>query len=66
MCDFITLSVGSFEPEWRQKSIDCLNVMAVNWKNGIAERIGIGIIFSRVLDRDSFEPGPLWREIILG
>jgi hypothetical protein len=74
MCDFIIIpSVGRCDEEGGDgyeadsgEMIDCLNIMAVNWKDGIAERIGIGNIFSHALDRDSFDPGPQWREVILG
>jgi len=40
-------------------------VMAIEWHNGVAERIGIGAL-SKSLLRRSFSPGPVWKEILLG
>lgn len=73
LCDFIVLSVGhcgkdGLRPycDEDEATMDCLNVIAVEWADGVAERIGIGIVFSHSLERDSFEPGPQWKEIVLG
>ncbi|CAG8957069.1 hypothetical protein HYFRA_00009270 [Hymenoscyphus fraxineus] len=71
LCDFLVLSVGECGKDcirhYPREKKECLalNVIAVDWNEGIAERIGIGIIFSHTLEEDCFEPGPQWREIIL-
>ncbi|CAG8976891.1 hypothetical protein HYALB_00003502 [Hymenoscyphus albidus] len=64
LCDFIVLSVGECDKDcirhYPREEKDCLalNVIAVDWKEGIAERIGIGIIFLHTLEEDCLEPGP--------
>ena len=41
------------------------NVMAIEWMGGVAERRGIGVI-SQGSVADSYPPGPVWKEIVLG
>ena len=40
-------------------------VMIIDWKDGIAYRMGVGYVYKRSLAK-SFEPGPQWKEITLG
>lgn len=42
-----------------------LNVMVIEWKGDVAERVGIGIIRALSL-KTALDPGPQWREITLG
>jgi hypothetical protein len=41
------------------------NVMMVGYNNGLAERWGVGTI-SKGAVHQCFEPGPVWKEIVLG
>ncbi len=41
------------------------NVMLVEWQKGLAERRGIGLLRKEAVHQ-SFQPGPQWKEIILG
>jgi hypothetical protein len=41
------------------------NVMLLEWNGGVAERTGIGTILQSAIN-NSFSPGPLWKEILLG
>ncbi|KAK4457026.1 heterokaryon incompatibility protein-domain-containing protein [Cladorrhinum samala] len=41
------------------------NVMLIEWNQGIAERRGMGQMLKEGVHQ-SFEPGPVWKEIILG
>jgi hypothetical protein len=40
-------------------------VMLITWKDGIAERRGLGQIYQDAFDR-AYPPGPVWKEIVLG
>lgn len=40
-------------------------VILIEWINGIAERRGFGQIHSKALE-NSYQPGPTWKEYILG
>jgi hypothetical protein len=40
-------------------------VIAIQWRGGIAERKGIGSIWQEAVE-NSWSPGPMWKEIILG
>ncbi|KAF5988713.1 hypothetical protein FBULB1_1321 [Fusarium bulbicola] len=42
----------------------CYNVMLLEYKEGLADRRGMGYIYQDRID-DSFTPGPVWKEIIL-
>ncbi|KAK0726134.1 heterokaryon incompatibility protein-domain-containing protein [Lasiosphaeris hirsuta] len=39
--------------------------MIIEWNNGVAERRGLGVIEHDAV-RQSFSPGPVWKEIVLG
>jgi hypothetical protein len=41
------------------------NAMLLEWNEGVAERRGIGTILQSTIN-NSFSPGPLWKEILLG
>ncbi len=41
------------------------NVMIVEWHKGLAERRGIGLLRKEAIHK-SFQPGPQWKEIVLG
>lgn len=41
------------------------NVLLLEWKNGIAERRGIGVVCRAGVER-ALSPGPCWKEILLG
>ncbi|KAK3374788.1 hypothetical protein B0H63DRAFT_502898 [Podospora didyma] len=58
---FLHLSTAVKDWKW-------YNVMLIEWKEGgIAERRGIGtIVKEAILPGASYEPGPVWKEIILG
>ncbi|KAI9166333.1 FAD-binding monooxygenase-like protein 5 [Paramyrothecium foliicola] len=43
----------------------CYHVLHLEWKEGVAERRGIGELWPNAITR-SFAPGPVWKEIILG
>ena len=43
---------------------DYYNVMLLEWNNGVAERRGIGSIRTKAITM-GFEPGPVWKEILL-
>jgi hypothetical protein len=45
--------------EWRY-----YNILLLEWRDGIAERRGIGSILQRAVE-NSFAPGPVWKEIFL-
>ena len=45
--------------EWRY-----YNILLLEWRDGIAERRGIGNILQRAVE-NSFAPGPVWKEIFL-
>jgi hypothetical protein len=51
------------EPSWDRSSL----IIMLEWKGGMAERRGVGWIdlTSDVID-NSFPPGPIWKETILG
>jgi hypothetical protein len=55
--EFILLSRGERHSEYR--------VMLIEWIDGIAERRGIGSIPNGIVE-DSFPPGPVWKETLLG
>lgn len=40
-------------------------VILIEWRGGIAERRGIGSIWQKAVE-SSLEPGPMWKEIVLG
>ncbi|KAH8821378.1 heterokaryon incompatibility protein-domain-containing protein [Xylogone sp. PMI_703] len=40
------------------------NILLLEWQDGIAERRGIGRIFHGAIE-NSFDPGPIWKEIFL-
>lgn len=41
------------------------NIMLIQWRDGIAERVNVGQIYRRALQH-AFPPGPQWKEILLG
>jgi hypothetical protein len=41
------------------------NVLVLEWKSGIAERRGFGVIFQTAVEKSS-PPGPVWKEILMG
>ncbi|KAM5343593.1 hypothetical protein ACJ41O_012130 [Fusarium nematophilum] len=50
---------------FRQSAGENYNVLLLEYKEGLAERRGSGIM-RRSSIRDSFSPGPIWKEIVLG
>jgi hypothetical protein len=51
--------------DWNARKVDLFRVMLVRWRDGVAERITVGEIRRTVL-RSACEPGPVWKEIVLG
>ena len=48
-----------------QRNYGVYNVMLVSKQNGIYSREGLGRILTEALDR-ALEPGPQWKDIVLG
>jgi hypothetical protein len=44
---------------------DSYNVMVIEWHWGVAERRGLGKVPKSAVHQ-SFSPGPVWKEIVLG
>lgn len=62
------LDLRSFENDSTQNTYSpdiAFWAMLIEWKNGIAERRGLGQIYQKAL-ANSFAPGPVWKEILLG
>lgn len=61
--EFILLSLHVSDHGWSQ-----FNVMLIEWRHGIAERRGISQVSATgfSVERGSFPPGPVWKEIVLG
>ena len=67
--EFLVLSETGrlYESPMDERRRDEYNVMLVEWIDGVAERRGIGEIYKdAVLSANSYPPGPVWKEILLG
>lgn len=53
------------EDVMRQRDYGVYNVMLISHRNGIYYREGLGRILTEALDR-ALEPGPRWKDIVLG
>lgn len=46
-------------------NVAAFHVMMLKWHEGVAERIGVGVVDEWALD-DSYPPGVQWKSIVLG